>query len=56
MDYATLRKEVVGAGLLSRQYGYYAAKLSFNVGLLVLSYILLATIDSFLFQLFNFLL
>ena len=53
MDYAALRKEVVEAGLLRRQYGYYAYKISLTVGLLALSYLLLATIDNFAFQLFN---
>ena len=53
MDYVTLKKEVVEAGLLKRQYSYYAYKISFTVGLLVLSYLLLAMIDSFVFQLFN---
>ena len=53
MDYVALKKEVVEAGLLSRQYGYYAYKISFTVGLLVLSYVLLAMIDNFVFQLFN---
>ncbi|MCI0859421.1 MAG: acyl-CoA desaturase, partial [Chloroflexi bacterium] len=53
MDYATLRKEVAGAGLLERQYGYYAYKMGFTIGLLVLSYSLLVIIDNFVFQLFN---
>ncbi len=53
MDYITLKKEVVEAGLLSRQYSYYASKIGFAIGLLVLSYLLLATIDNFVFQLFN---
>lgn len=53
MDYVTLRKEVVEAGLLDRQYGYYAYKMGFTFGLLALSYLLLATIDNFIFQLFN---
>ena len=53
MDYVTLRKEVVDAGLLSRQYSYYASKIGFNVGLLALSYLLLVMIDNFVFQLFN---
>ena len=53
MDYLALKKEVVEAGLLNRQYGYYAYKISFAVGLLVLSYFLLATVDNFVFQLFN---
>ena len=53
MDYVTLRKEVAEAGLLDRQYGYYAFKFVLNFGLVGLSYFLLATIDSFVFQLFN---
>ena len=53
MDYVALRKEVTAAGLLRRQYGYYACKISFSIGLLVLSYLLLAMIDNFIFQLFN---
>ena len=53
MDYVTLRKEVTEAGLLDRQYGYYAFKTIFTFGSLGLSYLLLATIDSFVFQLFN---
>ena len=53
MDYVTLRKEITGAGLLDRQYGYYAYKMGFTIGLLVLSYLLLATVDNFVFQLFN---
>ena len=53
MDYLTLRKEVVEAGLLNRQYGYYALKFIITFGTLALSYLLLATVDSFVFQLFN---
>ena len=53
MDYVTLRKEVVAAGLLNREYGYYAYKVVFSVGLLVFSYLLLAMVDNFVFQLFN---
>ena len=52
-DYVALKKEFVEAGLLNRQYSYYAYKISFNLGLIVLSYLLLATIDNFVFQLFN---
>ena len=53
MDYVALRKEVVEAGLLNRQYGYYALKFIITFGTLALSYLLLATVDSFVFQLFN---
>ena len=50
MDYVTLRKEVAEAGLLDRQYGYYAFKFVLNFGLVGLSYFLLATINSFVFR------
>ena len=53
MDYVTLRKEVAEEGLLNRQYGYYALKMIITFGLLALSYLLLATIDSFALQVFN---
>ena len=53
MDYVVLRKQINQAGLLDRQYGYYAYKIGLHFGLLGLSYLLLATIDSFVFQLFN---
>jgi len=53
MDYVALRKDVVEAGLLNRQYGYYALKFIITFGTLALSYLLLATVDSFVFQLFN---
>ena len=53
MDYVALRKEIVEAGLLKRQYGYYGLKFSITFGTLALSYLLLATVDSFVFQLFN---
>jgi fatty acid desaturase len=53
MDYLSLKKEIVEAGLMERQYAYYAFKIIFTVGLLALSSFLLVTIDSFVFQLLN---
>ena len=53
MDYITLRKEVIDAGLLERQYGYYAWKLASTFGLLAVSIFFLAKVDNFAFQLLN---
>ncbi len=53
MDYVALRKEVIDAGLLERQYGYYAFKMVFNFALLALGIFILATVDNFALQLLN---
>jgi fatty acid desaturase len=53
MDYVELRKEVTDAGLLDRQYGYYAYKAVFNVALLAASIFVLVAVDSFTVQLLN---
>lgn len=53
MDYVALRKEIVDAGLLERQYGYYASNTTFTLGLLVLSIFFLVKIDNFALQLLN---
>lgn len=53
MDYVSLRKEVIDAGLLDRQYGYYAFKMAFNFALLALCIFILATVDNFALQLLN---
>jgi len=53
MDYLSLKREIVEAGLLKRQYGYYICKIFFTLGLLALSVFFIATIHNFAFQLLN---
>ena len=53
MDYVNLRKTVLDAGLLDRQYGYYAFKAIFNVTLLAASILILVKADNFALQLLN---
>ncbi len=53
MDYIALRKQVMDAGLLDRQYGYYAWKVASTFGLLAISIYILATVDNFAVQLLN---
>ena len=54
MDYISLRKEVMDAGLLDRQYGYYLIKCIFNFGLLATGIIMLFTLPKlwFLFAIY----
>ena len=49
MDYISLRKEVIDAGLLNRQYGYYLIKGIFNFGLLAAGIIMLFTLPKLWF-------
>ena len=53
MEYVALRKEVMDAGLLKRQYGYYAWKFASTSCLLAISIYILATVDNFALQLLN---
>ena len=53
MDYASLRQEIIDAGLLERQYGYYTFKIASTLGLLAVSIFVLMRVDSFAIQLFN---
>src|SRR3989344_5603446 len=53
MDYIALRKEVIDAGLLNRQYGYYTFKIFSTLGLLGVGIFILATVDNFGLQLLN---
>lgn len=47
MDYVSLRKEIIEAGLLERQYGYYAWKLASTFSLLAVSIFFLVKVDNF---------
>ncbi len=51
MDYVALRKEVIDAGLLERQYGYYAFKIVYTMGILGGLLFLLTQLSSFYLQL-----
>lgn len=51
MDYIALRKEVMEAGLLDRQYGYYAFKITSTFALLALVVFLLLKTHNFALQL-----
>ena len=53
MDYVELRKEVIEAGLLDRQYGYYALKFATTFGMLALSIFILVKVNNFAFQLLD---
>ncbi len=53
MDYIALRKEVIDAGLLERQYGYYAYKAVFSIVLLAASIFVLVEFDSLALQMLN---
>ena len=53
MDYISLNKQIIEAGLLKRQYGYYALKLAILTGLLATSIFLLITLNNFAMQLLN---
>lgn len=53
MDYLSLRKEVIDARLLERQYGYYAFKVALTIGMLALSLFILLKANSFWLQLLN---
>ncbi|MBI2141624.1 fatty acid desaturase [Candidatus Woesearchaeota archaeon] len=53
MDYVELKKQVVDAGLLERQYSYYAIKAAVTLGLLAVSILILLNIDNLAVQLLN---
>ncbi|MEK6853947.1 MAG: fatty acid desaturase, partial [Nanoarchaeota archaeon] len=53
MDYITLRKQVIDAGLLKRQYGYYAFKYLTTAAMLSLSILILIRVENFGLQLLN---
>ena len=53
MDYLSLKKQIIDAGLLERQYGYYTYKIIFTFGLLALSIFLLASLENSAVQLLN---
>jgi fatty acid desaturase len=52
-DYAELSSRIRAAGLLERQYGYYAFKLAFTFSLFALSMAVLLLADSMLVQMLN---
>jgi len=53
MDYASLRKQIIDAGLMERQYGYYAHMLVILIVLLISSISIIMLVNNVALQLLN---